>query len=59
MDITSIKAENDYNQALVRLGLIFDFKMGTKEGDELELLGMLVDNYENENFPIGLSDPVE
>ena len=28
-------------------------------GDELEILGILVDNYENENFPIGFPDPVE
>ena len=28
-------------------------------GDELEMLGILVDNYENENFPIGFPDLVE
>ena len=32
---------------------------GSAEGDELEILGMLVDNYENENFPVGFPDPVE
>jgi HTH-type transcriptional regulator/antitoxin HigA len=29
------------------------------EGDELEILGILIDNYENENFPIELPDPIE
>ena len=34
-------------------------KKGSPKGDELEILGMLVDNYENENFPIGFPDPIE
>jgi HTH-type transcriptional regulator/antitoxin HigA len=29
----------------------------TPEGDELEVLGILIDRYENENFPIDLPDP--
>jgi HTH-type transcriptional regulator/antitoxin HigA len=28
-------------------------------GDELEVLGILIDRYENENFPIDLPDPIE
>ena len=59
MNINLIKTENDYNQALERLELIFDAKKGTEEGDELELLGMLIDQYENEHFPIDLPDPIE
>lgn len=59
MNINLIKTENDYNQALERLGVIFDSKRGTEEGDELELLGMLIDQYENEHFPIDLPDPIE
>ena len=59
MNIKLIKTENDYNQALQRLEVIFDAKKGTQEGDELELLGLLIDQYENENSPIGLPDPIE
>lgn len=59
MNIDLIKTENDYNQALKRLEIIFDSKRGTDEGDELELLGMLIDQYENEHFPIDLPDPIE
>lgn len=33
--------------------------MNSPEGDELEVLGILIDQYENENFPIGLPDPIE
>ena len=59
MNINLIKTENDYNQALERLEVIFDAKKGTEEGDELELLGILIDQYENEKFPIDLPDPIE
>jgi HTH-type transcriptional regulator/antitoxin HigA len=59
MEIKPIKTETDYNQALERLEMIFDAKNGTPEGDELEVLGILIDQYENEHFPIGLPDPIE
>lgn len=59
MNIKLIKTESDYNQALERLETIFDAKKETPEGDELELLGMLIEQYENEHFPIALPDPIE
>jgi len=59
MEIKPIKTEKDYNQALERLETIFDAKPGSVEGDELEVLGILIDRYENEHFPIGLPDPIE
>jgi len=59
MNINLIKTEDDYNQALERLEIIFDAKKGSEEGDELELLGMLIDQYENEHFPIDLPDPID
>ena len=59
MTIKPIRTKKDYQQALSRLELIFDSKKNTPESDELEILGMLVDKYENENFPIGFPDPVE
>lgn len=57
--IKPINTEDDYNQALERLELIFDAKKGTKEGDELEILSILIEKYENEWFPIGMPDPVD
>ena len=59
MEIKPIKTETDYNQALERLEMIFDAKSGTPQGDELEVLGILIDQYENEHFPIELPDPIE
>ena len=59
MEIKPIKTEKDYNQALERLETIFDAQFGSAEGDELEVLGILINQYENEHFPIGLPDPIE
>ena len=59
MKIKPIKTEQDYNQALERLEVIFDAKKGTKEGDELEVLGILIEKYEDDHFPIDLPDPIE
>jgi len=59
MNLKPIKTKKDYQQALERLETIFDAKNGTSEGDELEILGILIDQYENEHFPVGLPDPIE
>ncbi len=59
MDWKVIKTEKDYQKALKRLELIFDAKKGSKEGDELDLLSLLIDNYEKEKHIIGLPDPIE
>lgn len=59
MRIKPIKTEKDYNQALERLEEIFDATPNSQEGDELEILGILIEKYENENFPIEFPDPIE
>src|SRR6476620_6951186 len=59
MNIKPIKNEIDYEQALTRLELIFDAKKGSPQGDELEVLGILIEKYENDHFPIDLPDPIE
>jgi HTH-type transcriptional regulator/antitoxin HigA len=59
MNLKPIKTKKDYQLAMERLEEIFDAKKGTPEGDELEILGILIDQYENDHFPIGLPDPIE
>ncbi len=59
MNIKPIKTKNDYLAAINRLEFIFDAKAGTKEGDELELLGILIEKYESDHFPIEYPDPIE
>ncbi len=58
MQIKPIKTEQDYQQALKRFEEIFDAKTDTKDGDELEILGILIENYEEEYFPIDSPDPI-
>jgi|TARA_R110002012_G_scaffold9716_2_gene44813 HTH-type transcriptional regulator/antitoxin HigA len=58
MNIKPIRNEADYKKALERLEILFDATMGTEEGDELEILAIVIDNYEKENFPIGMPDPI-
>ena len=48
MAITSINNEEEYQQALDRLFIIFDAKPNTSEGDELSLLADLIDEYEGD-----------
>jgi len=58
MEIKPIRSEADYQKALERLEEIFDSKRGTDKGDELEILSIVIDNYESNNFPIGMPDPI-
>ena len=54
-----IKTTEEHDQALARIEELFSAKPGTPEGDELELLVLLVETYEAEKFPIELPDPIE
>jgi HTH-type transcriptional regulator/antitoxin HigA len=53
-----IKNESQYRATLARIDQIFDAKPGTSRGDELELLLLLVEVYEEENYPIDPPDPI-
>jgi HTH-type transcriptional regulator/antitoxin HigA len=59
MEWKVIKNQKAYQKALERLEVIFDARKGTLEGDELELLSVLIDLYEQDRFPIDFPDPIE
>lgn len=59
MNIKPIKTKRDYNEALKRMEILWGAKTGTREGDELDILATLVDNYEQVNFPIEAPDAVD
>ena len=59
MEIKPIKTENDYINALNEIEKIIDAKKDTPEGDKLDILVTLVEAYEENNYPILPSDPVE
>lgn len=59
MTLKLIKTKKDYQNAMSRLENIFDAKPGTANGDELEVLALLIDKYEQEHYPIEFPDPIE
>jgi HTH-type transcriptional regulator/antitoxin HigA len=59
MNIKVLKTEKDYEDALERLDQIFDAPENTPEGDEAELLSILIEKYEDEHYPIEAPDPIE
>ncbi|HLT86466.1 MAG TPA: helix-turn-helix domain-containing protein [Sphingobacterium sp.] len=56
-----IKNEQQYQDALERIYALMqkDLKASSKESDELEVLSILVKEYENIHFPIPKPSPVE
>jgi HTH-type transcriptional regulator/antitoxin HigA len=54
-----LKNEADYQEAISQLDLVIDAEMGTDEGDELELLALLIKDYEDQRYPIKLPDPID
>lgn len=59
MNLKPIKTETDYRASLKRLEEIFDAKLGTSESDELDILGLMIDEYENKYYHIESPDPIE
>jgi HTH-type transcriptional regulator / antitoxin HigA len=59
MNIKPLKTKKDYSLAMSRLEKIFDSKPGTPGGDELEILGILIEKYESTHYPIDFPDPIE
>ncbi len=59
MNWTVLKKENEYEKALERLEAIFDAITGTPEGDEAELLAILIEKYEEAHYPMPEPDPIE
>lgn len=59
MDIKPIKTDSDYKMALNRLEKIFDAKIGTMESDEADILGLMIDEFEKEHYPIDAPNPIE
>lgn len=59
MDIKPIKTENDYKAALAEIERLMDAEPNTSEGDKLDVLTTLVENYEDKHYSIYPPDPIE
>ncbi len=54
-----IKSSKDHESALSRIAQLMDAAPGSAAEEELELWSLLVEKYEEDNFPIDLPDPIE
>ena len=59
MNITPIKTEADYSNALARVAELMDAALDSEAGAELDVLATLINAYESKNFPIKSPDPIE
>jgi HTH-type transcriptional regulator/antitoxin HigA len=54
MNIKPIRSQEDLNTAFARVEQLWG-----SEGDELEVLALLIEKYEDEHYPMPPSDPIE
>jgi HTH-type transcriptional regulator/antitoxin HigA len=59
MDIRPIKTEKDYTKAIKRVESLWGAKKNSPEGDELDLLCIIVEAYEMRHFPVLPPDPID
>lgn len=59
MNIKPIRTDEDLKAAFTRVDEVWDAEIGTPEGDELEILALLIEKYEDEHYPMPPSDPIE
>lgn len=59
MNIKPIRNDEDLATAFVRMEQLWGAEAGTPEGDELEVLALLIEKYEDEHYPMLPSDPIE
>jgi HTH-type transcriptional regulator/antitoxin HigA len=56
--IRPIRTKADYEGALARIEELIDASAGTADGDELDVLATLVEQYEEKAFPIAAPTPI-
>jgi len=61
MEVKAIRDELTYRTTLARVSALVDLDPApdSQEGEELEVLGTLVEAYESRHYPIGSPDPIE
>ncbi len=59
MDIQPIKNEKDYDQALAEIERLWGADEGTKAGDKLDIMFILVEDYEEKHHQISPPSPIE
>lgn len=54
-----IRSETDYRAALSEIETLWDAEVGTPEADRLEVLALLVQDYERRHCPMPDPDPID
>lgn len=57
--IRPLKTESDYDAALAEISALWGAAEGTRDGDRLDVLLILVESYEAKHHPVPPPDPVE
>jgi HTH-type transcriptional regulator/antitoxin HigA len=58
-EIKPIRTKRDYQAALAEVERLWGAKLGTPNGDRLDVLATLIDAYESARFPMDPPDPIE
>jgi HTH-type transcriptional regulator/antitoxin HigA len=58
MEIRPIRSEADYRAALAEAERLWDANPGTPDGDHVEVLAALIEDYEARHHPIPAPDPI-
>ena len=58
-DVRPIRTEADHEAALEEVAGLWGAASGTPEGDRLDVLATLIDDYEARHYPMDPPDPVE
>jgi HTH-type transcriptional regulator/antitoxin HigA len=61
MELKVIKNEKEYDEALCEIDKLMELNppLGTAQSDRLEILVLLVEKYEEQNWNISIPDPIE
>ena len=58
-EIKPIRTKKDYEAALAEVARLWGAKLGTLEGDRLDVLATLIDAFEAAHYPMDPPDPIE
>ena len=59
MKLKPVKNDRELSRALKRIDELWGAKPNTPRGDELDVLMLIVEKYEDEHYSIPVSDPIE
>lgn len=58
MSINPIRSQEDLTAAFTRVKQLWGAEIGSPEGDELEILALLIEKYEDQHYPMPPSEQV-